>query len=816
MTRLALIVFALLSPFGSVCAVGSQPEIIQLSEAVVLKRQGRGGRNPIQTNDVLYAWAVDGFDPPDAGDGFERGDGSVDPWEAVAGGDDGWVRSPSLRGGYANFTVELDEAGVYLLDARSHSMAYVNGSPRGGNPYGFGYTRLPVSLNGGRNDFTFYCGRGQVWARLIEVEDEFDLLDQDRTLPDLIVDQAVDSWMGIIVLNASVAARDDLVVRATLAGGDVVETPVGWLEGVSTRKVAVRLLGVAPRETGEGEVKLTLIDASGTVLGEDSFTLHTRNATDKHVRTFVSEIDGSCQYFAVTPRRGDELGEGESPALILTLHGAGVEGRGQANAYGHKDWADIVAPTNRRAYGFDWEDWGRKDAIEVLNIASEVLGSDPRRTYLSGHSMGGHGAWHVGVSFPGRFAAIGPSAGWVSFWSYTGAARYEDASPIEALLRRAASPSDTIELERTLEGLGVYVLHGDKDDNVPVAQARTMRERLGSFHPDFSYYERPGAGHWWGNQCVDWTPMMDFFEGRSRSAAPTGVRFATMSPAVSATSDWVTIVAQERAMERSSVDLTLDGENSTIRGTTKNVQRLALDLSELDFDQSAVSVELDGQTIEFNPESSGTTLLAARLDGQWSRASLDLTQKRAERMGPFKEVFDRRAVLVYGTGGSAEENLQVRAKALFDGETFAYRGNGSFVVIPDTEYDQERYAGRNVVLYGNARTNKAMGALLWGAPVVIDSGRVVIGGREFKGDDLGLLMVRPHPDGEGLVGLVGNSGLVGARAIEALPVFVSGVAYPDVTLMRAGMLIEGTEGVECAGFFGNDWSVESGEFGFRD
>ncbi|MCH9058942.1 MAG: hypothetical protein IIB55_09975 [Planctomycetes bacterium] len=100
--------------------------------------------------------------------------------------------------------------------------------------------------------------------------------------------------------------------------------------------------------------------------------------------------------------------------------------------------------------------------------------------------------------------------------------------------------------------------------------------------------------------------------------------------------------------------------------------------------------------------------------------------------------------------------------------------------------------------------------------MVIDSGRVVIGGREFKGDDLGLLMVRPHPDGEGLVGVVGNSGLVGARAIEALPVFVSGVAYPDVTLMRAGMLIDGTDGVECAGFFANDWSVEGGEFGFRE
>ena len=62
------------------------------------------------------------------------------------------------------------------------------------------------------------------------------------------------------------------------------------------------------------------------------------------------------------------------------------------------------------------------------------------------------------------------------------------------MFARAGNPSDTLALERNLAGLGVYVLHGDADDNVPVAQARTMRGRLGAFHPDFVYYERPGAG----------------------------------------------------------------------------------------------------------------------------------------------------------------------------------------------------------------------------------------------------------------------------------------------------------------------------------
>src|SRR5207249_1249684 len=83
----------------------------------------------------------------------------------------------------------------------------------------------------------------------------------------------------------------------------------------------------------------------------------------------------------------------------------GVEAQGQADAYASKPWGHLVAPTNRRPFGFDWEDWGRLDALEVLDHAQQLLQTDPQRTYLTGHSMGGHGAWQVGATYPDRFAA---------------------------------------------------------------------------------------------------------------------------------------------------------------------------------------------------------------------------------------------------------------------------------------------------------------------------------------------------------------------------------------------------------------------------
>ncbi len=159
----------------------------------------------------------------------------------------------------------------------------------------------------------------------------------------------------------------------------------------------------------------------------------------------MSGIDRSVQYFGVVPMAAGDPARsvqtpGAKPALVLTLHGAGVEGIGQARAYKPKDWAVIVAATNRRPYGFDWEDWGRLDALEVLGEARRLFGTDPARTYLTGHSMGGHGTWQIGATVPGPWAAIAPSAGWHSFSSYGGGAAFKDPSPVEKMLLRANDP----------------------------------------------------------------------------------------------------------------------------------------------------------------------------------------------------------------------------------------------------------------------------------------------------------------------------------------------------------------------------------------
>jgi dienelactone hydrolase len=802
---------------------------------LVIGPVGRHGRAPVHTDPIEAAVVAGRWTAPQAGDKVGE-----QVWQEALPDDNGWLRHDALRRGYACMTVEADVDRVMILEPAGHSMVYVNGVPRVGDPYKTSWPRLPVRLRAGTNTLLFAVGRGRVWARLVAPKAEAEFNPRELTAPDLILGEPAGVWAALPVINATETTLGGLWIEGAREGGDTVRTELPPLPPLSTRKVGFRVVGPALEELGVVGVELRLLrirERAEQLLNTTRIALRVRRPQDKHKRTFISHIDGSVQYYAVTPAHPEA--DDDSPlALFLTLHGAGVEATNQARAYGHKTWGHVVAPTNRRPYGFDWEDWGRLDALEVLELAQQRWSVDPLRVYLTGHSMGGHGVWQLGVTFPDRFAAIGPSAAWPDFWSYGGAANYEDPTPIEQLLARAVAPSRTLALSRNYRHYGVYILHGEKDDNVPVSLARKMREHLAEFHPDFAYYERPGAGHWWGNACVDWPPLFDFFSHHTRPAAHAirHVEFHTANPAVSASSHWVTVEAQVRPLKPSSVTIDLDPQARTFAGTIGNVACLSLDLSGLSAPRQR---EQDGETVDVTVLPAGQPL-TVELDGQalqeipWPENTPRIWLQRAaeewtvisepqpalkgpHRYGPFKQVFRHRFLLVYGTRGAEADNAVAYGKARYDAETFWYRANGSVDVIPDTVFDPSTERDRNVILYGNADTNAAWAALLGESPVQVRRGLVTIGQREMAGDDLACLFIRPRPGSDrALVGAVAGTGVVGLRLTERLPYFVSGVAYPDCIVLGPEVLRRGTAGIRVAGFFGLDWSVESGDFAWRE
>ncbi|GMU82883.1 MAG: hypothetical protein AMXMBFR47_27540 [Planctomycetota bacterium] len=793
---------------------------IVLREYLVIEPCGRGGRNPVHTDAIEAAIVAGTFEAPREGLKVALPGGGEKEWKSAAANDKGELQHAALRGGYAFTTVTLAAAGTMLLDASGHSMVYVNGEPRAGDVYSNGSVILPVALREGENTFLFAGGRGRVAARLKPTDGKPFFTDRDWTLPDVIVGESEPLWVGVVIANPANAALSNATIVATTLGGKSLSSALPSVPALSTRECPIRFEAPGIIEGSEVPVKLEL-SVGGALVAETTIQIAPRLATEQHKRTFVSDIDGSVQYYAVTPPREPV----ESPALFLSVHGASVEATNQAAAYAPKNWGVVVAPTNRRPYGFDWEDWGRLDALEVLKLAEERCRTDPRRTYLTGHSMGGHGSWQLSVHYPDRFAAVGPSAGWISFFSYGGTDRTASEDRRVRMLQRAANSSDTLALIENLRTMGVYILHGDADDNVPVSEAREMRRRLGDFHRDYDWHEQPGAGHWWENsdepgaECVDWPPMFDFFARHRRPAASEirDVDFRTVAPSISDRCDWVRVVQQEQSYVVSRVKLRVDPHQRRFTGVTENVRRLQIDLAAAGLAlEGDGTIELDGQKLTFaavrlRPEAAIDLM---KVDGTWQGADpVPPQEKTPARGGPFRDAFRQRFVFVYGTQGDADENAWAAAKARYDAESWWYRGNGSVDVVADSEFDAAAEPDRSVILYGNAVTNAAWKPLLGAGPVQVTRGHVQIGKRQLDGSELLCLLIRPRPGSDvASVGAIAGSGVEGSRLADRIPYFLAGVAFPDCTILSTRMLREGAAGVKAAGFFGPDWSVERGEW----
>jgi len=165
--------------------------------------------------------------------------------------------------------------------------------------------------------------------------------------------------------------------------------------------------------------------------------------------------------------------------LVVALHGAlGNEKSYFSSIY---DPAAIKGEAERRGYIVATPTWlgrfgyGAAAEEDVLRVISEVRSNykiDASRIYLTGHSVGGFGAWQIAFDHPEIFAALAPVSG--------GSPVRSDALP--PLLAR-------------IKNIAVLVVHGGKDGIVPPARSKEMVEAARKAGVQISYTEVPGADH---------------------------------------------------------------------------------------------------------------------------------------------------------------------------------------------------------------------------------------------------------------------------------------------------------------------------------
>jgi len=786
----------------------------QFTEGLVIQNGVMYGRNIFVSDPQAVEIMNGSFETPREGMPAGRSPrGGEAAWTKIPVDDEGYFSSPMLRGGALYLEYYSDADRIMLLRASGHTMVFVNDEPREGDHYDFNYSLHPVKIKKGINSFYFTNGRyPRIRASLEEVSTGVMIKKKDLTLPDLVREEPGFTWGGVTIVNASEKVSDKLDIKCTVKDKEA-SSPLPAIERLTARRVNFKIPVPEGLEGDECEVLIGLYSKKGALLDSFSFTVKVKDFAQNHDRTFISSIDGSVQYYSVTPGTAPrEKGQ----ALYLSVHGAGVQARNQAWTYDAKEDGHIVAPTNRGPFGFAWEDWGRLDALEVLEEGKKLFETKPEKTYLTGHSMGGHGTWYLGATYPDHWAAIAPCAGYPDLLNYaSGDNAAGHKSEMEKMFERAGNPCRTLKIAPNYMHHGVYVFHGDADPTVSVEQARLMRRTLADFHPDFTYYEYPGGTHWFGDISMDWPPIFDYFSLHEIPAAEKvrNVEFYTANPGVSASSNWLSIHQQIRAFEISSVKAAINNDSSLLTITTENILTLCLKTADMSI-VYPLKVEIDGQEILVNSENTGSIYLKRSAEGKWLTSEKPAAgEKGPHRNGGFKDAFKNNMIFVYGTGGNSEENRWNFLKARFDAETFSYRGNGSIEIISDRQFREADQQGRNIILYGNADNNLAWDMLLAESPVKVYRGSIVIGDRTITGDDIACYFIRPLEGSANCsVGIIAGTGLRGMRAAYPNQYFIAGTAFPDLTVFRMPRDGSPYDAAECAGFFGNDWSVEEGDF----
>jgi len=111
-----------------------------------------------------------------------------------------------------------------------------------------------------------------------------------------------------------------------------------------------------------------------------------------------------------------ESTKGKRPLLVF-LHGAGgsnessIGNEAVLNTLSELgDEAPVMAfPDGEESWWHDRAsgEWGQYVVEEVIPVLNKRLRTDPERVAIGGISMGGYGAYHLGLAYPGRFCAVG-------------------------------------------------------------------------------------------------------------------------------------------------------------------------------------------------------------------------------------------------------------------------------------------------------------------------------------------------------------------------------------------------------------------------
>ena len=421
---------------------------------------------------------------------------------------------------------------------------------------------------------------------------------------------------------------------------------------------------------------------------------------------YRSRVDGSVQpYHLVVP----EAYDASRPArLDVVLHGRGAtltEVSFLAQADNPKTQVTYPDRLELHVFGrannaYRWA--GETDVFEALAAVSTRFRIDPTRISLRGFSMGGAGAWHIGLHYPSRWAAIEAGAGFTETRNY---AKLSDPPPHQVKLWHIY---DAVDVARNAFNVPTVGYGGEIDPQLQAsANIREQLAREGIMESLRAIFlVGPKTAHKFHPASkTESDAFLDKYVAPGRDAMPARIRFVTYT-ARYGECDWIAVDGLEHHYERAEVD----AEGGRV--TTRNVSRLAV--------RRTGEVEIDGQKF-----ASGG--MFEKAGGKWKKAGAGGSglRKRPGLQGPIDDAFMDSFLVVKPTMAhpGMERFLNEFAKWM----------RGDPRTVEAAQLSEAQIRDHNLILFGDAQSNAVIRRVLPKLP------------KKWPGDGKSLAMVYPNP-----------------------------------------------------------------------
>lgn len=449
------------------------------------------------------------------------------------------------------------------------------------------------------------------------------------------------------------------------------------------------------------------------------------------VRGYVSKVDGSVQpYVVIVPAGG--LGEGRH-RLDVVLHGRGAT-LNEVTFIGAHDGKP--APADQRGLvlhvfgrtnnAYRWA--GEADVFEAIDAVRRLYPIDERRIVLRGFSMGGAGAWHLGLHHPSSWCSVEAGAGFTETRNY---AKLVDLPDVQ---EKALHVYDAVDY--ALNAFDVPIAGYGGEDDPQLRASANILDRLRvldvPMHTDGLVTRAEGidflqvVGARMGHRIDPVSAQLlaafhDEHAADRREPPMPRIRFETYTVKYGRVG-WLSIEELHEHYKRATLVAEVEGEDVSVR--TENVGVLGVDR------QVGQTIRLDGQELPLIDAVRGLLPLVyfqhtARgwqvLDYGESRVLQENLDRRKHRnvQGPIDDAFTGPFLCVRGTGTPWNPAVGewAEARLVRFARTWDKRLRGQIRIKDDADVTAEDIEGSHLILFGDPGSNSVLARVLAGLPL---------------------------------------------------------------------------------------------------